>query len=136
MSVSRVVTITFADPILFEGHPDSKERKFHLNLGHLWMCNDGFALIDRFKLPLVSNPYELADWSREITEGEYLDLVRPPDFELLLAKHPGLQRMVKWRSQLGHEDDYGQIREMFHLISEFKRGNRPLRYQLTVSDMG
>ena len=136
MSVSRVVTITFADPILFEGRPNSTRRDFRLNLGYLWMCSDGFALIDRFKLPLVSSPHDLADWSRELTEAEYLDLVGPPDFESVLAKHPGLPRMVDWRSEPGHEDHYGQISEIFHLISEFKRGNRPLRYQLTVSDMG
>ena len=73
---------------------------------------------------------------REITEVEYLDLVGPPDIDLLQAKHPGLRWMMEWRSKPGRETDYGQVERIFHLISEFKRGNRALRYRLTISDMG
>ena len=58
------------------------------------------------------------------------------DIEALLAKHRGLRWIVEWRSEPGHEDHYGQVKTVFQLVSEFKRGNQPLRYWLTVSDMG
>ncbi|MFK4823010.1 hypothetical protein ACI0FS_23060 [Ochrobactrum quorumnocens] len=64
------------------------------NLSLLGIRPNGYVLIDRYKLPLVSCPYDLAEWSREITETEYLDLVGPPDIEALRAKHPGLRRMI------------------------------------------
>ena len=130
------VTVTFAGPIRYEGRPESKGRDFNVDLGDLGIRPHSYSLIDRYNLPLVSNPHALADWSREITEAEYLDLVGPPDIELLQAKHPGLRWMMEWRSEPGRENDYGQVERIFHLISEFKRGNRALRYQLTVSDMG
>lgn len=136
MSVSRDVIVTFAEPILYEGRSNTKDRDFYVDLGLLGMCRDGYRLIDRFNLPLVSDPHALADWSREITEVEYLDLVGPPDIDLLQAKHPGLRWMMEWRSRPGRETDYGQVERIFHLISEFKRGNRALRYRLTISDMG
>lgn len=126
--------VTFAEPVLY--HPASKDREFHVELSLFGIRPNGYVLIDRYKLPLVSRPYDLADWSREITEAEYLDLVGPADIEALRAKHPGLRCMMEWRKKLGHETDYGQIERIFLLVSEFKRGNRPLRYQFTVSDMG
>ncbi|WP_164281130.1 hypothetical protein [Stenotrophomonas indicatrix] len=130
------VTVTFAEPIVHEGRPGSTGREFHVNLGELGIRPSGYSLIDRFNLPLVSHPHALADWSREITEAEYLDIVGPPDIESMLAKHPGLRRRMEWRSEPGQEDHCGQIEQIFHLVSEFKRGNRALRYRLTVSDMG
>jgi hypothetical protein len=84
----------------------------------------------------VSHPSALADWSREITEPEYLDLIGPPDLKMLLAKHRNLQWMVNWRSDPGKEMDYAHIEAIFNLISEFDRGNCVVRYRLTVSDLG
>lgn len=136
MGVSSGVIVTFAEPILYEGRPGAKSRDFYLNLSLLGICRDGIRLIDRFNLPLVSDPHALADWSREITEAEYLDLVGPPDIEALLAKHRGFRSMMEWRSEPGHENHYTQVEKIFHLVSEFKRGNRAVRYRLTVSDMG
>ena len=115
--------------------PHVRNRKFYLNLNSLFIA-DGFRLIDSFNLPIVSRPYDLTDWARDITEAEYLDLVGPSDFDALLAKHDSLRWMMGWRSEPGHEGHYGQIEAIFHLIWEFKRGNRPRRYRLEVSDMG
>lgn len=134
MGVQSSVTVTFAEPVLY--HPASKDREFHIDLSLLGILPNGYVLIDQYKLPLVSRPHDLADWSREITEAEYLDLVGPPDIEALRAKHPGLRWKMEWRKEPGHETDYGQVERILLLISEFKRGNRPLRYQHTVSDMG
>lgn len=136
MSVSSRVIVTFAEPILYEGHPESKDREFNIDLAELGIGPSGYDLIGRFNLPLVSRLSDLADWSREITEAEYLDLVGPPDIEALQAKHPGLRWRMEWRSEPGHENHYGQVERIFHLVSEFKRSNRALCYQLTVSDMG
>lgn len=134
MGVQSIVAVTFAVPVLY--HPASKDREFPIVLSLLGIRPNGYDLIRSFDLPLVSRPYDLADWSREITEAEYLDLVGPPDIEALRAKHSGLRWMMEWRREPGHETDYGQIERIFLLVSELKRGNRPLRYQLTVSDMG
>ena len=136
MSTWSYVTITFKEPVLSQGCPENETRVLHINLGELGFNSHGVALVDRFDLPLVSHPSALADWSREITEAEYIDLVGPADIGARLAKHQGLRWMMDWRSEPGHENHYGQIEAMFELISEFRRGNQPLRYQLTVSDMG
>ncbi|MCV9907636.1 hypothetical protein OIV19_08415 [Brucella sp. HL-2] len=93
MGVQSSVTVTFAEPVLY--HPASKDREFHVDLSLLGIRPNGYVLIDRFNLPLVSRPYDLADWSREITEAEYLDLIGPPDIEALRGKHPGLRRMME-----------------------------------------
>jgi len=122
--------------VLSQGCPENENRALNINLGELGFNSHDVALIHRFDLPLVSQPSTLADWSREITEGEYIDLVGPPDITALLAKHQGLRWMTDWRSELGHENHYGQFETVFQLVSEFHRGNQPLRYQLTVSDMG
>ena len=136
MGVSSYVTVTFAEPIQCEGHSESRDREFHLELDMLHIGDHSYGLVDRFKLPLVSHPSALSDWSREISEAEYLDLVGPPDLEALRTKHSGLQWMLEWRSEHGREKDYGQVERLFHYISEFERGNRAVRYRLTVSDMG
>lgn len=136
MSTWSYVTITFKEPLLSQDRPEHENRVLHINLGELGFDSHGVALVHRFDLPLVSQPSALADWSREITEGEYIDLVGPPDIGALLAKHQGLRWMMDWRSELGHENHYGQIETVFQLVSEFQRGNQPLRYHLTVSDMG
>ena len=136
MGVSSVVTVIFVEPIQDVCRPHSKDREFHLDLGMLHIGDHGYGLVDRFKIPLVSLPSALSDWSREISEAEYLDLVGPPDLEALRAKHSGLRWMLEWRSEPGREKDYGQVERLIHYISEFDRGNRVVRYRLTVSDMG
>lgn len=136
MSAWSYVTITFKEPVLSQGRPEHENLALRINLGELGFNSHGVDLVHRFDLPLVSHPSALADWSREITEAEYIDLVGPPDIGALLAKHRGLRWMMDWRSELGHENHYGQIETVFQLVSEFQRGNQPLRYQLTVSDMG
>lgn len=136
MSAASGVTVIFRGPILREGHSKRENREFHIDFGELGIEPSGYDLINRFSLPLISPPSQLADWSREISEAEYIDLVGPMDIEALLAKHRGLRWGVEWRGEPGHEGHYGQVETVFQLVSEFKRGNHPLHYRLTVSDMG
>lgn len=68
MGVQSSVTVTFAVPVLY--HPASKDREFPIDLSLLGIRPNGYDLIRSFDLPPVSRPYDLADWSREITEAE------------------------------------------------------------------
>ncbi len=92
------------------------------------------GLTDKFQLPLVSNPYDLPDWHRDLTEEEYLQIIGPPDLAVLMNKHGFLKmQLLSWQR---NEHHYRQIETVIDLLSEFDRGNKPVRYTLTISDMG
>lgn len=139
LSVSAYIAIEFAEPIAIRKHrtPDYP-RTMSLDLSYCGFTLPGGALglIDRYRLPRVSPPHALLDWSRRISEAEYLELIGPPDLDALAAKHRGLRFQLDWRKEPGHENHYGQVENVFALIEEFRYGNRALSYTLTVSDMG
>lgn len=139
LSVSAYIAIEFAEPIAIRRHrsPDYP-RTMSLDLSYCGFTLPGGALglIDRYRLPRVSPPHALLDWSRRISEAEYLELIGPPDLDALAAKHRGLRFQLDWRKEPGHENHYGQVENVFALIEEFRYGNRALSYTLTVSDMG
>lgn len=139
MSVSACITIEFADPIAIRKHrsPDyPRTMTFDLSECGFTLPGGALGLIDRFGLPRVSPPHALLDWSRRISEAEYLELVGPTDLAALAEKHRGLRFHLDWRKEPGHEHHYGQVETVFALIEEFRHGNRAVAYTLTVSDMG
>lgn len=139
LSVNAYLSIEFAEPIAIgkqrsPGHP--RTMSFDLASCGFTLPGGALGLIDRFGLPQVSPPHALLDWSRRISEAEYLELVGPADLDALAAKHRGLRFQLDWRREPGHEAHYGQVETVFALIEEFGHGNRALSYTLTVSDMG
>jgi hypothetical protein len=72
VSTQAIVAVTFEKPTNYA------KNQMSINLLYQGFTAAGMPLdlIDKYQLPLVSNPINLPDWQRDLTEEEYLQNYR------------------------------------------------------------